>query len=329
MDPHEPARTTPALGTLLFCTVAVLFGWYFAELRFQLQRENPHATLSKLVEGSAATPFQYRVLVPAAVGALGPEGPAQTRRWFRWAEFAAGLAAIAALRAYLRAIAGPTAPVGALALAAFGLLLFNLVLPRRLPVYYPSDLPAVAVFTLGLLALRRRAWPAYYAVFALGTLNRETTCFLVLAWALTAWRREGWRSLVAHAAAQLAIWVAIKATLAQVFAANPGAGLYEWSHAGGHRFHLETNLRFALNPANWPYWWSGLGFVWLPALFFWRRVTDPAAQRLLLLIIPFLAGMFLVGNLYELRIYAELLPVFAGALVATPWIAARRAAAAP
>jgi hypothetical protein len=174
-------------------------------------------------------------------------------------------------------------------------------------LYYPSDMPAILFFTLGLSLLYARRWLLFYPLFVLATFNRETSCFLTLVFVLAYWGRIPLRTLVSHALAQAVLWVAIKSFLRLAFPDNPGFGAFDLKFAG--------NMRYLADVSNLPFFLSSMGFILLPTLLLVRRVADEFTKRSILLVIPFFLGMTLVGNLHELRIYGELIPVVLTALI--------------
>jgi hypothetical protein len=93
----------------------------------------------------------------------------------------------------------------------------------------------------------------------------------------------------------------VKSCLWAAYRSNPGGELLQG--------HVRQNLEFLANPHAWPLFLSNLGYLWMPVLFFRRLIPDGFARRSVLVVYPFFAAMFLVGNMYELRIYGELIPV--------------------
>ena len=113
-----------------------------------------------------------------------------------------------------------------------------------------------------------------------------------------------------HCAAQLAIWIALKAWLAWVFRDNPGAAVFENQLRGNWGNALRL---LKLDPTALQYLLT-FGLLWLTVPLVWRYLP-PFHRRALLVAVPFLLGMSVVGNLFEVRIYGELIP-----LVTTPAI---------
>ncbi len=174
-------------------------------------------------------------------------------------------------------------------------------------LYFPFDVPAVFFFVAGWCLLLERRWALYYPVFALATLNRETCLALTGVFALVGFRRMPMRTLVAHVAAQVALWIGIKAALWMAFA------------PGGHQLYIDSleKNRYTLMQvihmrdegpkvvAKFLLWCGGL---WAALPFITRGQPEPI-RRSLGVIGPFFLGMVFVGTLREMRIYGELIPV--------------------
>jgi hypothetical protein len=195
----------------------------------------------------------------------------------------------------------------------FTLVLFMLALPFHFltqhtqpTYYYPSDIPAIIAFVIGLLAILRRRYLLFYLVFIIGTLNRETTCFLTVFFLIAAWGREARRTLLLHAGAQLAIWLAIKVGLYALYADNTVPEYCDiWSS-------FKLSIGFNIDFSTWA-GWSGLtsvyAFLWIPLLVVYRRIPHPELRRGLWVVPIFHVVMFIPGEIYELRIYMEMLPL--------------------
>lgn len=323
----------PRAASVLFIVVAALAAAYFTQLRFELTGENHRARLPALVEGTADTPFQYRVLVPWLVGrVLRVEAVRRAAGspldLFRATEFLATFLLLLAFRRYVGEFIANRVARDLLAIGIFGVLVIHFVLPREIPFWYPSDIPALLFFTLGLLWIRRGLWVAFYPLFVVATFNRETTLFLTLAWLLVGLGRERPALLAGHVAAQLAIWTGIKAWLHATYAANPGAGLLEITEQIDGRPHVLVNLEFLARPEHWPSLLAAFGFAWIPCVIGFRAIRDRFARRTLLVALAYGTVALFVGNVYELRVYGELAPiVLVGAILAAgTWTGLRNAA---
>ncbi len=263
--------------------------------------EYDRMTRTALASGVAPRPFQFRVLVPLLAQRLGPEHGRDLRTCMSLLNMAFVVVLILAYREYLKEVVTPSA-AGRWCLAIAAPIIANYCALNRL--YYPYDLPAIGLFTLGALCLRRRWWLLYYAVFVTATLNRETSCFLTFLLLFTHWGQCRRITLTAHVAAQFVLWVALKAWLSWTFEYNAGAPLFEVKWRDNIEFlanvlalkpqALQCVMAFALA-------WLAAPLVWRPLPLFDRRALWTA--------VPFLAGMAVVGNLGEVRIYHELVPL--------------------
>lgn len=250
----------------------------------------------------AAEPFAHRVLVPRTVRFLCEHVfvGADPRGVFHVLDLLFAFAAFLATRRLARAVLERPWMVHAASWGLFPLLAIHYIASREYPFWYAWDMAAVAVFSCGLVLLRERRWPAYYALFALGTFNRETTCFLTFALLFTGWRSEPKSRLLAHCAAQLAIWLAIKAWLRSLFRRQPG-DVYQsvWIE----------NWESLQDPLMWRWYLLAFAGLWL-LLPFVRRRIEPVWLRDLVWVVPMFAlGMFFAGVWSELRIWGELVPI--------------------
>nr|MBK7068490.1 hypothetical protein [Deltaproteobacteria bacterium] len=278
------------------------------------------ATVASVVAFRAATPFQYRVLVPAVIHWVAAHGHGDLRRLADAAVWISLLAVLGCFLALLRCF------------LPFGLSV--VFAPTILPVLwwdhtpigtdhflYLSDFPAVAFLALGITLLLKRRYGWFYLVFVVATVNRETSILLTVAFLAMAYGREPLRRLAGHAAAQAALWVVTTSALRHAFADNPGAGTYEL-HLWGN-LELTRQILLGANTmlgAAMPLLFGG-AYAIVP--FFWsRRSTE--AKRLLWLVPVEFAIMFFVGNILELRIYddALLIVLLNACLVAACFVAA-------
>jgi hypothetical protein len=298
--------------------VAAVLAVGYALARVAVNAENlPHA-LADYTAGTGRTPFQYRALVPWTVRlAVAVVPPLGRSLWLPYgaAEALAAFGAWAAARRFLRPYL-PDRP-GERSAAAFGMFLLlglNLALPfRHNAFFFPWDTLSVAFFTAGLALLRDRRWTAFYLLFSLATLNRETTCFLTIALVLSEVGRMPLPRLAAHGAAQLAIWVALKALLLALYSQNTpllGAGT-------SSLFVMPTLLNIgAVSGVPGLLVLSGaIGGLWLVPLLLASRVAEPGLRRLFRVVPVFLAGMLVVGEVLEVRVYSELIPLVLAGLV--------------
>ena len=174
---------------------------------------------------------------------------------------------------------------------------------------YPYDMLSLAFFTAGLYFIYTRRFPALIATMLLGTLNRETTLFLIPIYMLDAATTS-----VPHPAAPisqrfhlrqipwlrvatlLALWLVIKLPLAHYFAGNDASENY---------VRIRENLG-RLKPRLLPALLNICGYL-LPVVVLMRRRLRPIRFSNYLYVLPlWFAVMFYTGVLLETRIYGEL-----------------------
>jgi hypothetical protein len=318
----------------VFLAVAALMSYYYAKLRWMMNGEYGPGALEVLLEGAADKPFQYRVLVPWLVGIIG-EAKLTTLEawlsvksvfdWFRVVETISIFFLIVTFRYYIAQFLGSATITFIVPFFLFYALPFNflwppsnmpvefplylpalLYFPNCVSLYYPYDTPSMMFFTLGMVLIYKKRWPLFYVLFAIATVNRETTCFLTFIYFFTALGSEKRGVIAVHCGAQLVIWAAIKYMLHLKFASNPG----EISQSG-----IFVNLEILSDPSIYYYVFSNMGFLWLPTFLLWRKIRVDFVRRSLLVAVPFLLGNLFVGQYTEIRGFGELIPVVVSAFV--------------
>jgi hypothetical protein len=252
---------------------------------------------SAIVNHSASAPYQYRVLQPALVELLlkasGTEAKTTTYRRF----FMGGYAGIRFLAIFttLSAVffslrltwAEGTAALATTALAAF------LPFTYRYYYYQPTSVLEMAFFGMGLLAVRTRTPSALLPLVAVGTLNRETMCFIpfvyFLYW-LPKLRQTDWFWLGTSAMA----WLLVFAGLRMLWPATHN--LLNISR------NLSSNLRLSRGNLD-------LLVILAPSILLLFRVRQLPAPylRLALCSLPWLLLHFFTSNWYEIRYYMPVL----------------------
>jgi hypothetical protein len=209
------------------------------------------------------------------------------------------------------------------------LVLWTYVIHIDADFSYPYDMPSLAFFAGGLLAIYTRRYLPLALIILMGTLNRETTLFLIGIYVLDAATRN---LSQATAASQLrlrerfslgqvswlrvsllcVVWLAVKIMLGRHFA---------------HNDRSEDYVRFAenlhrLSPRLWPTLFDICGYV-LPIVVLLRRRIHHVRFASYLYILPVWAAvMFYTGVILESRIWGELctLTAVAAALLIEDYI---------
>ena len=174
---------------------------------------------------------------------------------------------------------------------------------------YPYDMPALAFFAAGIYFIYTRQFPPLVAVIVLGTLNRETTLFLIGIYMLDAASLEGadantslderfnlqalpWLRVLSL----VLLWMAIKVSLILYFTGNSNAENY--NRVVENVFRLKLRLLPSL---------LNICAYLLPVVWIYRRRLTPVRFANYLYILPlWFAVMFYTGVILETRIYGEL-----------------------
>ena len=328
-------------------TTAERCAWWLASLflalflsclRLTTTRPFELTTFEQLVHFQAVEPFQHRVLLPAIAAAIQQVAPVGETLLFALMEVAGWMLLIAlAYRALVVFNVGRSEPVRRLlAFTVLVPMLLHLIAPDlqmaaalssdsppldiggwepRAIFYYVYDLPA-AMFTLALILLMvrltrtpdLRSFVLYLAVFALATVNRETTLFLVPAFALVLWPVVGWQRTALMVAAQVAVFLAIQLPLTALFAGNTNPNAHMGNTA--YEFHLLYNLEALSNPLYLvTYMARFTAALYLPVLLWHRYLDRRLAMSLLFFALPLALVAVVVGRMVEQRIFIEIVPL--------------------
>jgi hypothetical protein len=183
---------------------------------------------------------------------------------------------------------------------------------------YPYDMPSVAFFAAGLYFIYTRKFLPLLPIMFFGTLNRETTLFLIGIYIIDAatvpttgpvatfserfsLAQVPWKRVILLTF----VWVAIKVVLGRIFHHNDTSENYVRI--------LENVTR--MKPRLWPAVLNICGYL-LPIVWLYRKNIAPVRFANYLYIMPlWFAVMFYTGVIVETRIYGELCSFVAVALV--------------
>ncbi len=312
--PQRTETSPPWAAVLALALVAAIWAW----LRISLNREYGPASWQTLIELRAPLPFGHRVLVPALLRPLVDAGVPVA--WaFGLSEWLATMTLVLVLR---RAMAVELQPRAAIlgAVLVLPVLTPALLLQHRWPIFYPWDAWAAVALVLGCDALRRGNTALVFAVVIVGAFNRESVALVPLCAVALRLGREPVRTTVARAVLLGFAYAGARASLPWLVPAARGAPLHLWVEG---QLRLWHNLGWLAAPANAAQWCGSISC--LPAAWWAVRRHVPAdLQRLQLPALVGLAGLLVVANAYEPRVYGELM-VLAWWVV---WIGAWRWASA-
>ena len=320
MTPEQPQESARRRGgrRLFYSLFYLASAAALATLRLERNVRFSGASPKRLAAGTAYLPYQYRALVPwmaKTLNLLGP--PGGQRAIYYGLEVGAISALLFSFRWYLSLVLSPGRRERAWPLAL--LLLYPLVMHYLFwvayPVlYYPYDMPALAFTTVGLALLHQGRLGLYYPLFTLATINRETSCYLTVTQLFTTWRQGiVTKGLTLHMGAQLLIWVVVKWGLWLAYGGN------KMNHLGVVALfenNIPRNFQRLADPWAWLALASCFGMLWLPTLLRRRSIQDPFVRRSLLVLPLLFVGMGVTGNVTELRIYGEGIPIMTAAFIA-------------
>lgn len=330
-------RSNPAWWLLV-----IVLAIFLTCLHLTMTKPFELTTFEQLVHFWAVEPFQHRVLLPAAVDAIKGFLPLQTRLAFALLEVGFWIALIQiAYQALARFDIGRcTLDRRLLALSVVipmvvQLMVPDLQMPQGLTLdngtlalghwnmrplfYYVYDLPA-AVFTLGLMLIllrlertpdQARLWLFYLGVFAVATVNRETTLFMLPATAVVFWGRPGSiKPMIALIAAQAIVFVAIQWPLHWLFELNDNPSANVPVDGVQYEHHLIENLTILSDPLYLlTFFVRFMAGFYIPILLF-RRYLDARLARLLIgFALPLGLAAVVMGRLVEHRIFIEMVPL--------------------
>lgn len=319
-SPHTLILKYLSKNYVLLLVVAA-FSAQLAALRVHYSIEVPDANLAHLMDGTASTPFQYRVLLPLLareVAALGAAAHVHitTRAIYLASDtiFIFGIFIVALLTLRHLELSRPQVLVAILGLST--IIETNYLATNILNMLYIYDMPAVFFSFLGTHFLFRRKFVLFYIMLPIALLNRETAVFLCLLFLLTNIGHMRWSRLFGHMFAQGAIALVIKGAVTAAFWNSPGVGsasFYAVSPlAESHSIfdlRLFRNLGIFFKPRPLLHQLSIFGFMWVPYLFALRVVGNPFFKAAAWVFPPFVLVMLLVGNIDEFRIFSELIPL--------------------
>jgi len=311
------------LRDVVVLTVLAAASIEFAILRTHYGFEDSGSPFAKLIAGTAQTPFQYRFLVPLlargviTLASLANFHPTPRALFFA-SDAAFMFATLATALATLKALDLRPAEIIAAMVGLGAILDTNYFATETLNLLHVYDLPAVFFAFLEMQLLLRSRLVAFDLVLPFALLNREMAVFLCLLFLLTQRGRVPRRRLAAHMAWQALIVLAVKAATTALFAHNPGAGAASFfttdfasTGAAAHRLRdlrVLENLRIFTSPRRLLHLSSVFGFLWIPYLFALKSQPHPFFKAAAWLFPPFIALVFVIGNLDEFRIYSELIP---------------------
>lgn len=282
----------------------------FVALRLTFNREYEGASWEALVDGTAPLPFGHRVLVPWLVRPAVDAG-SSIRTAFGTVEWASTMAALVGVeRALHHFVSRRIAQLGAgVFLVVLGLAF---LLPLPWPIFYPWDMPAIACIAWGVALAQDRRHGALVVLATFGAANRESAILLPFITLALLAGTEHQREAIRSASLQLVAVVMVRLVVSVMHPIAKG-GVVDLRV--DHMWRIDHNLEWLGDPVQAL---VTLGsFSLLPVLWLWLRSWIPLAlRRLELVVLPAMAGLMVVANIYESRAWGEpLMLLYLGVVV--------------
>jgi len=161
-------------------------------------------------------------------------------------------------------------------------------------LWYPYDLPHLAVFGAATLFLLLDKPLPFFACVAVDVFLRETSLFLLVLALVVYYRSTIWR---VTAVAGIALW-GVSRLLAQHLYPHSA---YRWNAVPWYRMAA---------PWHWPQVFSIVGFLWIP-VWFGRRYLSPIQRRALYAASAMMLATFYFATWNETRVWLEWSVLFA------------------
>ncbi len=318
----EPRESGGVAGRVAGYVGVALVTACWAVLRLAMNREYGPANWTALVELRAPLPFGHRVLVPWLARPWVDAGVPVT--WvFGISEWLATMALVWVLARAARRDLGPrAAALGAV--LVLPVLALPMLLAHRWNVFYPWDTWAmVAVVGVVDLVRRDRMGLACVLVFV-AAFNRESIALAPLFVVALRLDRGPLRTTMAWAVWMSLSYAAARGLVGLAVPDARGAALHLWL---GDQPRAFENLRWLGDPRNAALWFGSIAGLPLA----WWFVHGFAPRDLRRLHLPVLVGglgLLVVANVYEPRVYGELVVLAWWVVWSGAWRWASGAAAA-
>jgi len=161
-------------------------------------------------------------------------------------------------------------------------------------LWYPYDLPHLAVFGAATLFLLLDKPLPFFACVAVDVFLRETSLFLLVLALVVYYRSTIWR---VTAVAGIALWGVSRLLAQHLYPHNA----YRWNAVPWYRMAA---------PWHWPQVFSIVGFLWIP-VWFGRRYLSPIQRRALYAASAMMLATFYFATWNETRVWLEWSVLFA------------------
>jgi hypothetical protein len=298
--------------TAIYLLVLIFFS--FLIVGYRLAFEINYIGADAFLKQDYGKPFVYRTLIIWIVQWIKSITDIAASRIFILFELMAFFLSGWVFSKYVHTFINSMTIARVLSFSLYFIIIFELILPRYQPLWYPYDAYSLLFFLIGLLLIRKGIYNYwFYILFIIATFNRETTLFLTVILLFTAWGEMPKTKLFKHISAQLFIWITIKIFLARLFSSSPGE-IFQNQYISNFRFltdinyesRLPTMVELFFRPA---YLIGNFGFIYLLIIVYWKKIDNSFLRSSTLVLIPFYLVMLYAANIYEYRIFTEMIPI--------------------
>ncbi len=300
--------------------IAYLFSHLYLSMAFPL----PQSQVSFHARLMVVSPFVYRMLIPYSLGLVMPPWMLDSLTLKMLMATASTLAFLVLMPAFARRVTGRPLEgrsLWALWLLGLMMLLAHYWMPRPYMFYYIYDLPAIPIYMACFLMLTRDSAgmkPATIALVVLASLNRETVV-IALAHALGFHFVNVQGGLVERLRALTGFLKGCAAAIVLIVLARVGLNLWIQPQGDGNVAWMEGEyvriyaslyrIFFHESLHARAVFLFGCGaLIWIPLAY---RHLPVRVKALLISSLPPLLLLFTAGNIVELRIYGEFIPLLA------------------
>lgn len=254
-------------------------------------------------------PFQSRILpflIAHGLESIQPLSPRSIGRLFLAFDFVGAFMAAKYVQKAMRAIGGTRTMV------LFSLMLFwwqvfaTFIASPVHNYYYPYDLLSVGIISMGTWAiLAKKPISILIAICFVGMVNRETAILLPFIYLAANWPCH--RSIFVNFLKLLAVCLLVKSTIHMVLTA-PGESVSTYNKPDELRFIYNfTFLTLKSSAMHTFNVFFAFGGAWLLLLL--RGAIPANLNQMAWCFLPYFIGMSVVGNLSEIRIFSEFIPL--------------------
>jgi hypothetical protein len=162
-------------------------------------------------------------------------------------------------------------------------------------LWYPYDLPHLALFGAATLCLLADEPALFLAFFVVDAFARETSIYLIVVALLTYYRSRSWQII---SAISVGLWISTRILAQHLYPSNTLA------LNGVRWFHMAA-------PWHWPQIFSIVGFLWIPVWMCSRRYLTKSQQTILYAATICMAATFFFATWNETRVWLEWSTLFA------------------